>query len=296
MQKKLFPLLLSCLLTFQVSLFSSDYFCEEKNECQNASCDEEPWFIRLEIAGVWGQFIKFNKNYKEIGLFAASPLDENVLSFVDLRGYRLEKGHYAANTGIGIRWLSPWSQVLGANFYYDYRKVPHGHFNQIGIGFESLSPCFDIRINGYLPLNDTVCSSKRSFSYPGGHSASCRKKEFAYKGVTGEIGLTLWMKCQLSVYGAFGPYYYTHKQCKSIIGGYTRIELHIFDYLTLEGNLSYDKRFKEQAQGRIVLSIPLDALRFCSKNDQCFRFLSQPVKRNPLIAFFHKCCDWKWSW
>ena len=40
-------------------------------------------------------------------------------------------------------------------FGYDNRDTGGGHFNQIGVGVESLGQVWDFRVNGYIPIGDT---------------------------------------------------------------------------------------------------------------------------------------------
>ena len=75
--------------------------------------------------------------------------------FLDARGHLFNDGKWAANGGLGLRYLK-CSRIWGATAYYDYRDTKHGPFNQAALGLEALGEVWDFRINGYLPFGSKV--------------------------------------------------------------------------------------------------------------------------------------------
>lgn len=259
-------------------------------------CDD-PWIIRLEGAAAAGQFIGQDRDYVQLGAFIAPEPCGDWFFFSDLQGYWLEGNRFAANAGLGVRWFDRCNgRLIGANVYYDYFEGRHGGFNRIGIGLESLGECLDFRINGYLPVNDSVSSSGKTYTYPGGYSAILKEREFAYKGVDGEVGYQIYRGCDVDLYGAIGPYYYHADDLPKVYGGQLRLELRFLEFFTLEGLFSDDNHYHAKAQGKIGISIPLESITSCCfTRDRCKEFYARDTKRNGL-PFFSNCCDWKWNW
>lgn len=302
--------LMVCLLSLGIGLAcqgNAAYMAEPY--AGNPCCDDDEtlsWTYRLEAGYAFGQFIGLEQNYEELALFVASPICNPWPFFVDVRGYHLSgDGEWAASVGTGLRVRDFCNERLwGANLYYDYREGCFGPFHRIGVGLESLGECWDLRINGYIP----ICSNKRNgrvyiFDDPvvDAHS-TCHRQEFQFYGVDLELGAPLFCACDWPVflYGAIGPYYYYSKDPSDVYGGYGRLELDMWEYLSLEVRVSSDNEFGTHAQGKIMITIPLDLLysywngsNCCA--DYCEPLYVQPVRRNNVI-FTEKCCDWTWNW
>ncbi|CRX37564.1 inverse autotransporter beta domain-containing protein [Estrella lausannensis] len=287
-------LLKGCIFTALFFMVTSH--TEAYEACCESPCDE-PWIIKLEGAATGGQFIGQDRDYVELGAFVAPRPCGDLFYFGDARAFWLEGKRFAASAGLGVRWLERGNGYLfGGNVYYDYCEGDQGGFNRIGVGLEMLTTCFDIRVNGYIPLTESNQSSGKTYNYLDGYRATLREKEYAYKGVDAEIGAEVWDGCWFDLYAAIGPYYYGGNKLPDVAGGFARLEAHFLDYFTVEGRVSDDNRYHWNAQGRISVSVPLDTLfSCCTSTDRCLEFFAQPVKRNPL-PFFYKCCDWKWNW
>lgn len=279
------------ILFLALGSFLADAF--ENDDCLY---DDSDWHWRIEAGGAGGRFIGFDKNYAELGLFTALPFQGDWVYFSDLKGYWIQDGKFAANAGVGMRYLDQCSGYLyGGNCYYDYIKTSTGAFNRLGIGIEALSPCFDIRVNGYLPLNESREKWVRVDNYGDGFQSTIRKKDFAFYGVDAEVGMPFCQEDCFSLYAAIGPYYYGTKNIEKIIGGQARLQFKVIECLTIEGRFSYDDTYYTRAQGVATLSFALDELFDCCKNSPCIKYVTQPVQRNPL-PFFHRCCSWDWNW
>lgn len=272
------------------------------NLCYDECC-EGSWTLRLECGYTFGKFIGLDKKYGEIALFFAPPLIDVWQPFLDVRGYRLDGGKWASSAGIGVRfWDASLERLWGTNLYYDYRDVRFGSLNRIGLGFESLGECWDVRLNIYLPINSKATTRHKVFDpFDDTVFGTGYFREFQFYGLDAELGGTVWRWYDdLSLYGAIGPYYYYNRCSGHVLGGYARLELDYFQYVTFEGLISRDREFGTHGQVKAMINIPLEEffayLGCCSCFSDTFRaLLTQPVKRNNVI-FTTKNCDLKWHW
>lgn len=252
--------------------------------------------LRLGVSYQTGRFIRIDRDYLDFNVFL--PVEIKDLDvFIDLDGYRFNDGKWGASTGIGIRKELSDGCVLGLNTYYDYlRGRGRFSFHQVGVGFEMLSDCFDVRINGYLPVSEKVHSHQcLSFHYSGTdfHASRC-KLEYAYGGLDAEIGKPLLTYYDFDLYGAVGPYYFYRRNFKHFCGGYARLEVDWKSILSVGVQASYDKFNAIRLQGIFAVSIPLDFCKIGAICEDSSLFL-QNVRRNGVILTDH-CWDWEWNW
>jgi len=200
---------------------------------------------------------------------------ENLLPFLDVRGHLFDNGKWAANAGVGVRYLQN-KNVFGANLYYDFRNSSGLNYNQVAVGVESLGRVWDLRLNGYLPVGDKDHTS-------GSHTKA------ALKALNAEAGIHVDHFQDAPLYFSAGPYYLNGKG-KSSFGGEVRASIDLFDrYLRFEGNSSYDTIFKWVGQAQISLQIPLGNKRVCYKKEPCSRSIDlheralQNVERHEII-------------
>lgn len=270
----------------------------EAAQAREECCSRDQWAIIVSESYTFGKFAGFNKNYAELGLFVAPPTFKSLQGFVDLQGYRIGKHRWGGTVGGGVRWWNSSTQrALGANIYYDYREASVNPFHRIGIGLEYLGDCWDFRLNGYIPANgDVQKGSLHTFTYPGGFIETCRRKQYAFSGIDGEVGVPVWCKSCFYVYSALGGYCY-RTGCGKFYGGYLRAEVNLWRYLSVEGRFSYDSRYRAQAQGVVALNVPLYDLWNCGGNQMrdCDLILTQPVYRNPMITT-QNCCEYTQNW
>jgi len=255
---------------------------------------------QFELGCTIGRFISVDKDYAETGLFVPVQVSQNWVSFFDGNAYRFIDGNWAASNGLGIRQRLSDSSLIGVNAYYDYRRGEAQHnFHRVGLGFEWLNTCFDVRLNGYLPVgNKTQTSSFCNFNQiGGGFFATRRKIEYAYRGFDAEFGVPLWNYCDLYVYAAGGPYYYFRHRIQHLWGGFGRLIFSWNSIVSLQIRTSYDRVYSSRVQGCLQLSIPLDFFcsTTCNKFNDCSWFWTQPVRRNNIIQKDH-CCNWTWNW
>lgn len=255
---------------------------------------------QLEFGYNTGKFISIDKDYSEASIFVPMSLSNCYTPFLELHSYRFNDGKWAASTGVGIRKNLTEFSVLGINVYYDYLRGESKHnFHQIGLGLEWLNDCWDIRINGYLPVSQKTHKSAFTIfdQFDDGFFATRRKIEYAYSGFDAEIGVPLLRYCNFNLYGAAGPYYFLNFHQNHFVGGYGRLELDWNSVLSLQIRMSYDKVYSTNIQGIIQFSLPLDFFCSCScsENCGCHCSINQQVRRKGIILTDH-CCNWTWNW
>lgn len=284
-------LILSLLTLFSIFHFWAD--CSQ-------SCDSMFQGTQIEFGYNSGKFISIDKDYSEATLFVPLSLSNCYTSYFDARGYRFNDGKWAASTGVGIRKNLNEFSALGINTYYDYRRGESKHnFHQIGLGFEWLNNCWDIRINGYLPISHkTQTWNFCIFDQLGDDFFATRRRiEYVYSGFDAEIGMPLFSYCDFNLYGAVGPYYYLHSHQNHLWGGSGRLELDWKSIFSFQIRMSYDRVYSTNIQGTIAVSFPLEFVcsGLCRGNYGCHRLVSQQVRRNGIILT-DNCCHWTWNW
>ncbi len=214
--------------------------------------------------------IGYSSGYTTLeGFFAPScPWKDRWVPFLDLRGHVFDSGKFAANAGVGFRYLTN-KYAFGFNGYYDYRDTKRQHYNQAALGFEFLSNPWDFRINGYLPVGKKTSSRFGTgfYAFEGHHLLLKYKRDFALGGFDTEVGYHLDSIPEAPLYFAAGPYYLTGKGA-STWGGQFRASCDLFTYVRLEGNVAYDHFFKWTGQGTIGIQIPFG--KKCAKTNCTF--------------------------
>lgn len=108
----------------------------------------EPW---VEAGGTLSNR---NDRAEAVG-FAPIAQDEDQLLFVEARGKLFEGGSEEGNLALGYREMRSDGWNLGVWGGYDIRTSENGNtFHQIAGGVEALSKDWDVRLNGYYPLED----------------------------------------------------------------------------------------------------------------------------------------------
>jgi len=240
----------------------------EENGPRNCSFDVR----HLEYQG-----IGFNQGYTSFDLFLANHDADPLLYFLDARAHVFNDGKPAFNAGGG--WRYPFGsrcQAIGFNAYYDYRKTKRFHYNQIGAGFEYLTPTWQLTANGYFPFGQKV---SRHYDvdfagFAGNNFFVSRKKEFALIGGDLEAGWHFMHGDTVDLFAGTGPYYFQGHLGKAAIGGKVRLEARITPYFRLEVGDSYDTVFKNRFHAEAAISIPFGP-RSCPKEDRCCSYQDQ---------------------
>ncbi|MGD0665106.1 MAG: inverse autotransporter beta domain-containing protein [Rhabdochlamydiaceae bacterium] len=237
--------------------------------------------------------VGYDQGYTTLETFL-SPWDvfnDKWLPFVDGRGHIFDNGKWAANAGLGVRYLS-CSRVWGINSYYDYRNTQHRNYNQVSVGLETLGTFWDLRINGYLPVGKTHTRlyETRFKAFKENSMLVSSKRQFAMKGINAEAGFHVDHFRKVPLYFAAGPYYLSGKGASTWGGEFrARVDL-LKHYVRLEGNTSYDHFFKWTGQGQISINIPFGGRDNVKKRGDCCRQamrlserIVQPVDRSEII-------------
>lgn len=258
---------------------------------------EGPQSCRTSIRHIEGGGIGYNKGYTTLEGFFSPFLGKcKVIPFWDARGHVFDDGKWAANAGMGLR--ARWSdRVYGINAYYDYRNAEHLHYNQIGVGLETLGTFVDARINGYLPVGKKMSPTydTKFHRFSGHHMLLSQKNEYAMKGIDAEVGFHVGACASWNFYAATGPYYYHGPLGKNTWGGKARLSAGYKSYVTLELIESYDNVFNNQIQGQIAFSLPFGKKQRPSKakkqpleDERLTCRMIQPVGRNEIVVVNHK--------
>lgn len=231
-----------------------------------------------------GAGVGYNRSYTTLQSFFSLKHDHHGWTpFLDLRGHLFNDIRYAANAGIGARYLSD-SMAWGINSYYDYRNTNQFHYNQWGIGLEAIGTFWSLNVNGYLPVGKkrsgffdrrfSGAASGTDFAFFQGNSlflslpgvqGLAAKQEFAFKGVDAKLLFQVWDNGFLSVETGVTPYYFHGAYEKYAAGGGASLIARISDYGMLGFSGSYDNLFHQRGQILVGLSIPFGPRNFKKK-------------------------------
>ncbi len=176
---------------------------------------------------------------------------------MDARGHIFNDKKWAANFGLGLRKLCD-EVVYGGNFYWDWREAEHTTFHQLGAGLEALWLCWDIRINGYVPVNRHKKSYRKGFErFQENEAIVFKKWELSMSGFDGAVGYWLCKNAYFGLHASLGGYSFRGDFDKKAGGGLARAKVKLWDYFTLDGQISFDNLFKWQANGGLAFHIPL---------------------------------------
>jgi len=250
----------------------------------------------------------YEHGYTTLELFAfPEPYTDEFIPFVDLLGHHFDNGRWAADIGIGSRYFySKWNMAFGGNVYYDYRESKHGIFQQIGVGAELLTECFNITINGYIPVDNGFGKDRtRVFdNFIGNYVITQHNRHTSMSGMDAEVEAILYRKGFFEFWGAAGVYYLTDSrnffsQQQNCTGGEFRLEADFGEYVAIEALCTTDKIFHTRVQGRISLTVPFDVFipgtwDYCSREcqDCCWlerMYMRQP-RRHEIVPINGHCC------
>lgn len=242
--------------------------------CVYPLVSEESRAFQVGARHVEGKGVGYDEGYTTVEMFLTRQ-QNGWAPFVDVRGHVSNRARYAANAGIGLRYLqSPikW----GINSYYDYRTTRVFHYNQVGMGLEALGSFWSAQLNAYLPVGRTR-SSRYDISYNNnlgpaqfgsfqGHhlllhfpkgSAYSAKEEIAFRSLDASFSIRCLQKDHVSVDASLGPYYLSSSQGPhSALGGKIRLGLGLAKHLTFDVETTYDPLFRHRVQTGLRWSLP----------------------------------------
>jgi hypothetical protein len=156
------------------------------------------------------------------------------------------------NLGGGYRWLID-SNILSLHGWYDSYETDNGfRYDQLSAGIELLHEELDMRVNGYLPIDET--ENFVGVTDPGTVSTFTSRgigffgrglDEQALKGIDAEVGTAIWGVNWARVYG--GGYWY-EGQDVSFGGARGRVETAISPDLSLNFIVQNDSEFDTNYQ------------------------------------------------
>jgi hypothetical protein len=130
-----------------------------------------------------------------LGLFVPIETGDGVIVYGDVYAGILPgtRSLYASG-GAGLRGRIGGEWVLGGNLHYDATGSAHGHlYQQLAAGLELLSPDYEFRLEGTLPVGGTAnaVDSLTSVGIENGNVAIRQGYEIALYGLKAEAGLRL---------------------------------------------------------------------------------------------------------
>jgi parallel beta-helix repeat protein len=151
-------------------------------------------------------------------------------SFVYLRGLWDSQDAREGNIGLGYRQLCG-NAVLGGYFFYDGRRsANHKIYQQLSVGVEGYTSCFEARLNGYISFD-----GERELQNTGWSEAFIREDqvrllcqpndhERALPGLDGEIGVRYCCGC-VEAKLFVGGYWFDKERYRTVAGAKGRAEL-----------------------------------------------------------------------
>lgn len=224
-------------------------------DCCSDDCCCEAQSMHIDVRHIEPKGIGYKDGYTTLELFLMPNCEWMCFyPFLDFRGHVFNDGKFAANGGIGGRYLSD-CRVWGVNAYYDFRQTHHRNFNQVSFGIESIGLCWDFYANGYVVVGDRQSKTFDStpYHFSGNYFLSTAKRDAALSGADAEIGYHFLCEPCWDIYLGAGPYYLNGKKTDDIWGGKARLFARVWDYITLEASTSYDSTFKWLGQGAVGL-------------------------------------------
>lgn len=206
-----------------------------------------------------GGGIGYSKGYSSLEAFLGFGRSERRSAFIDLRGHVFNSGTGAGNMGIGYR-SDPWDgspYLFGVNGYYDVRFSNGVTINQLGAGFEFFSDVLNLTLNGYLPCSHTDTTLGYSTVGFSGHRLMLDKRQqLALAGGDLTFFRNIYCHPKFSLSGSIGTYYFYRDTIKTNLGFKANLGIRALNCITLEGDYSYDRLYKNRFQGMIALHVP----------------------------------------
>lgn len=205
-----------------------------------------------------GDGVGYRNGYTQIGATTPFWLNEDSVLAANGRLMITDTQQIGGNVGAFLRYLDPtMERIFGVNGYWDIdQSVYDNHYQQVGLGIETLGQWWDFRANGYFVTNDdknfigafgigndlTYWQHRVGFLGVGQY-------ENAISGGDWEFGVPLtpvtpWLR------GYAGMYYYDAK-ANTPIGFRGRIEGWVADDLQLGVQVTQDRQFGTNVNAQV---------------------------------------------
>lgn len=223
--------------------------------------DHKKWHPWFELGG----YLSNERSRGEAALWAPLWQSQTALMFTEIRGKLFDEDAQEGNFALGMRVMLPSGWNLGAWGGWDHRRTAlDNSFNQVSFGVEALSERFDLRANGYVPIDDRAHVSNSTTFTPGSPFAQLTGNqlsvvtggntttttelfELAHHGFDAEVGVLLFggagrsggglkevstssRRHELRVYGG-GFWFDNDDATQEIAGPRGRIEFRINDII-----------------------------------------------------------------
>jgi hypothetical protein len=221
-------------------------------------CGLSPHPYTIDLRHIEGKGIGYDKGYTTLDMRFHFP-ETTFAPFIDLRGHLFDDEKWAANGGMGVRYLADSvSAIFGLNAYYDFRQAHRKDFQQVGGGLEVLWSRWELRTNGYFPISarKTRIFDIKFDEFKGNRIILKGKRDYSLLGGDAEVGVHLKNTGLVRCYAGIGPYYLSAEGCKDSWGGKGRFKVDISKWFWAEVNGSYDSIFKGIVQGQLALVVP----------------------------------------
>ena len=226
--------------------------------CPIALCCEYPRIYHLYADYVFGRGLGFNQGYSTLGFFTAPRFSGNWLPFIDVKGHMFNDGKWAANGGLGVRYLIENLNVFfGMNGFYDYRRYKKTNFNEVGVGIEFLGNWVAFRANGYVPIGKDQKLIGYTFNKFQGNQLLLNESAYlSMWGVDGEFEARVFSFKGAEFQAAAGPYYYKTNDTfsKDMVGGRIRASFDYRNTLYASATTTFDRIFNWRWQGEVGLT------------------------------------------
>ncbi|HTH15619.1 MAG TPA: inverse autotransporter beta domain-containing protein, partial [Magnetospirillum sp.] len=114
-----------------------------------AAAGEDKWGAHVDLEGKAGT----KRNLGEADVFLPLAQNADSVLFADIRTRMDDEQSREGNFGLGLRHMLDSGWNLGGYGFFDRRRSEyHNYFNQVTFGAEALSPDWDVRANGYIPV------------------------------------------------------------------------------------------------------------------------------------------------
>lgn len=241
--------------------------------------------------------IGYDEGYTSLSLFVVPIQLSRLYVYIDGRTHFLnDTSDFSSNLGLGFRFLSKKSWLLGANIYYDYRSSTCS-FNNLSFGFDVHKGMFSCSTNAYFAVSPkSRLIHRRRCNYLGGYFLERRSELQMYNYICeAQFGMNLFTAKKLSLYLGVGPYYLCDRSVskvkENIVGVKAQAVLNILKYLQFEFITTYDEINKKKMQGKFSLMLPFS---FFSENIHWDKIFFSP-RRQEIIPLYQSNF-WRWNY
>lgn len=254
--------------------------------------DSKPFWGRLTLRTDVGDGVGYTRGFTTFEAMIPLDQDSRSLWFSDVRLLNFDQeNRWEYNLGAGYRWYSERSAcVFGVNAFYDARKTDYHFYEQLGLGFEALTPTVEFRVNGYWIVGQAHRlvgdSGFNNIGIAANNFIFVRQQiiETAMGGVEVEAGgrLPFLDRFCPRLYAGFYSYSAANQQTANGVRG--RFEAQLTERITLHASVQNDAVFRTTASGGLAISFGAPAYRCSCGRPSWEDVLRQPVHRDVNIV------------